>query len=44
VSHGMLGQYREAVGCFREALRIKPDHPGARDNLAMAAAKLGQSR
>ena len=44
VSHGMLGQYEQAIGCFREVLRLNPDYPSARDNLALASARLRAGR
>jgi serine/threonine-protein kinase len=40
-SRYLLGQYREAVAAYRQALRIIPDHPLALYNLADAEIELG---
>jgi lipoprotein NlpI len=37
-----LGQYQQAIGYFREMLRIKPDYVGAWNNLGMCYDGLGQ--
>jgi Flp pilus assembly protein TadD len=41
-SHFELGQYQQAIGYYREALRIYPDYAEAWNNLGVSCDKLGQ--
>jgi tetratricopeptide (TPR) repeat protein len=41
LAYGKLGRHREAIGAYREALRLKPDLAEAWFNLASAYANLG---
>jgi Ca-activated chloride channel family protein len=36
----LLGRYQDAIGAFRRALQLRPGWPEARDNLAIAEARL----
>ena len=36
------GRWGEAVACFREALRLRPDFPEAHDHLGVALSNQGE--
>ena len=43
VALAQQGKLNEAIVCFREALRLKPDYPQARANLDLALQMAGKT-